>query len=613
MRPSNERLFRRPIHGPSSKLLQFDEKKSPKVTFAENFREYCLNTTLHGLKYIGTVSLTTVERCFFFVSFILVSILSIYFITNVYQKWQSTPIIIGLSPKATHIRDIPFPAVTICNMNQATRTAAEAIKPGTLEKAILNSICSLDGEFNMTNYEGKWSTVRKMLLSATQPCHSMVEACRYAQTTYNCQHIFRPVLTDEGLCCTFNSVDSSFLLWNRTNGGNRTELPDNPFVPIEWTPETGFVGEANNSTFPRYIAGTGANMGLTVVLDANVKDYYCSSTSSYGFKLILHNPTETPKMAEYAHYIQVGTENRIVVTPRISDASYLIRKTSQATRQCVFASEANLSYFRTYSRNNCEMECEARLIQDNCGCVLYYMPKLQEDNKICSKVDAGCYEKIRSSIAQTASNTLSCSCLPGCFEISYSIDRSSADLCVGKFMVRENLLHVNDSYARDNIALVYIFFSETYFRSFSKGELIGFTEFLSNVGGLLGLFMGFSLISLAEVIYFMTLRPLFAKRKEKADRTNQETVVRDRHFNTVYNNMYPIQQKAGAHQRHVHFAGVTRQNEQEVNSMQNWPKQIKLLISSRVQQIAGWMDGAFRLRRTKINRPKQISTLPFYE
>lgn len=92
---------------------------------------------------------------------------------------------------------------------------------------------------------------------------------------------------------------------------------------------------------------------------------------------------------------------------------------------------------------------------------------------------------------------------------------------------------------RENIALVYIFFSETYFRSFSKGELIGFTEFLSNVGGLLGLFMGFSLISLAEVIYFITLRPLFAKRKEKQDRAKQDNFIRDRHFNTVYNNLVP--------------------------------------------------------------------------
>ncbi|XP_062554192.1 pickpocket protein 28 isoform X3 [Armigeres subalbatus] len=591
MRISNERLFHKSYHGLSPKLIQFNQNKAPKVTFAENFQEYCLNTTLHGLKYIGTTSISVVERCFFFISFVLVSILSIYFITNVYQKWQASPIIIGFSPTSTHIRDIPFPAVTICNMNQATRKAAEAIKPNTQDKAILDSICSLDGEFNLTDFEGKWSTVRNMLLSITQPCHNLIRACRYAQNVYNCEHIFRPVLTDEGLCCTFNSVNLSWLLINKDTTAMQVDLPDNPFVPIQWTPETGFIGKQTNSTFPRSVAGTGANMGLSVVLDANVKDYYCSSTSSYGFKLLLHNPTETPKMAEYAHYIQVGTENRIIVSPRISDASFLIRKTSIAQRQCIFASESKLSYFRTYSQNNCEMECEARLVAESCGCVLYYMPKL-EDSKICSKADSGCYEEIRSSIALTSNTTFNCRCLPGCFEINYESDRSSADLNVGDFKVRDHLVNTDGTYASENIALVYIFFSDMFFRRYTKGELIGFTDFLSNIGGLLGLFMGFSLISLAEVIYFMTLRPLFAKRREIQDHIKQDSVFRERHFNTVYNNVFNIQQKA-AHNRHVHFAGDTVNGTEE-------------------EQIVGWMDGAFRLRR-KTNGPKQISTIPFYE
>ncbi|XP_065076029.1 pickpocket protein 28 [Ochlerotatus camptorhynchus] len=609
MRIPNERLFRKTFNGPSSRLLQFGKSKSPKLSFTENFREYCLNTTIHGLKYVGTISLSIMERSFFSISFILVAALSIYFITNVYQKWQSSPIIIGLSPTATHIKEISFPAVTICNMNQATRSAAEVIEHNSVEEAVLNSICSLDGEYNLTNYEGKWSTVRTMLFHVTQPCRVMVKACRYAQKVHKCEHMFRSVLTDEGLCCTFNSVDQAFLLWNKDIAAVQGDMPDNPFQPIEWTPEGGFVGEQTNVTFPRAIAGTGANMGLTVVLDANVQEYFCSSTSSYGFKLMLHNPMETPKMAEFAHYIQVGTENRIIVTPILSDASYLIRKASQAQRQCVFANEANLSYFRTYSRNNCEMECEARLIQENCGCVLYYMPKLKEDTKICSKGDAACYEKIRSSIALTANTTLICSCLPGCSEIAYTMDLSTADLCVGRFKVRESLLDVNESYARENIALVYIFFSEMYFRSFTKGELIGFTDFLSNIGGLLGLFMGFSLISVAEVFYFVTLRPLFAKRKEIQHRTNQEAPVRDRQFNTVYNNVFQIPQKV-TQQHHVHFAD---NDQNEVNQVRNLPKQLKVLISSRVQQITGWVENAFRLRRKTANRTRKISTLPFYE
>lgn len=37
-----------------------------------------------------------------------------------------------------------------------------------------------------------------------------------------------------------------------------------------------------------------------------------------------------------------------------------------------------------------------------------------------------------------------------------------------------------------NVSVVHIFYKNNYFRSQKKNELIGFTEFLSNTGGLLG-------------------------------------------------------------------------------------------------------------------------------
>ncbi|XP_055610822.1 pickpocket protein 28-like [Uranotaenia lowii] len=602
----NERKIQKSNNGIGTRLIRFEKNEISKISLSENLREYCLNTTIHGLKYAGTVSLSIVERGFFIVSFFLVVTLSIYFISNVYQKWQSTPIIIGLNPIATNIKDIPFPAVTICNMNQARRWAAERVKPNSLEQDVLNSICSLDGEFNTSSYVGKWSNVRKMLLSSTQPCDQMLQGCRYAQKIQKCMHMFQPVLTDEGLCCTFNSVDQAHMLQHEDKANAYIPEADNPFEPIEWTPEGGFVGSITNASFPRNIAGIGAHMGLTVVLDANVSDYYCSSTSSYGFKLLLHNPTETPKMADFASYVMVGTENRIIVTPRISDASFLIRKFVQGQRQCVFANEANLSYFKTYSRNNCEMECEARLIQENCGCVLYYMPKLTEDVKICSQADAHCYEEIRTSIAFTSNTSLMCTCLPGCFEISYAMDISTADLCVGKFQVREELLTQNDSYARHNVALVYIFFKDTYFRSFSKGELFGFTDFLSNIGGLLGLFLGFSIISVAEVLYFLTLRPYFAKRRERKSQAAAAPVIprdHERDFHVFYNHVMPQKDTNGT----LPQARYKSQTD-GTTTTRDWPSELKLFITSRVAIATKWVENAFRLQE-----PKKVSTFPFYE
>lgn len=65
------------------------------------------------------------------------------------------------------------------------------------------------------------------------------------------------------------------------------------------------------------------------------------------------------------------------------------------------------------------MECESLATESACGCVRYYMPRLRNDTKICTRQSANCYENIRMDIEKTAV-ALSCTCLPACFEINYS-------------------------------------------------------------------------------------------------------------------------------------------------------------------------------------------------
>lgn len=95
----------------SSELVKFVSKKkeskavekpiqNESAGFRENVQEYLLNSTLHGLRYIGTKTISTFERVFFALAFVLVTILATYFITNIYQKWNDSPIIIGLNPVA---------------------------------------------------------------------------------------------------------------------------------------------------------------------------------------------------------------------------------------------------------------------------------------------------------------------------------------------------------------------------------------------------------------------------------------------------------------------------------------------------------------------------------
>ena len=56
-------------------------------------------------------------------------------------------------------------------------------------------------------------------------------------------------------------------------------------------------------------------------------------------------------------------------------------------------------------------------------------------------------------------------------------------------------------YAKENIAMVRLFVRDPYYTSIKRDVEMTLSSFLGNAGGLVGLFMGFSLISLIEGFY----------------------------------------------------------------------------------------------------------------
>ncbi len=74
-----------------------------------------------------------------------------------------------------------------------------------------------------------------------------------------------------------------------------------------------------------------------------------------------------------------------------------------------------------------------------------------------------------------------------------------------------------DEYVSKNLAVIHVYFKSLHFMQNERGELYGFTDFFSNVGGLLGLCLGFSALSLIEFIYFFTLRLILNIRLPRRD------------------------------------------------------------------------------------------------
>jgi hypothetical protein len=58
-----------------------------------------------------------------------------------------------------------------------------------------------------------------------------------------------------------------------------------PNTTVDWTPEAGYPPNAAPDALPRRPRGAGSHLGFTIVLDAELQEFHCSTTASVGFKV----------------------------------------------------------------------------------------------------------------------------------------------------------------------------------------------------------------------------------------------------------------------------------------------------------------------------------------
>lgn len=104
-------------------------------------------------------------------------------------------------------------AVTICNMNQAKKSAVKEIPYYSIDYSLVQSLCTQSVDENITIPKpGKWPDFKRVLEKVSQSCEDMLIWCSYGGIEYDCMDIFSSILTDEGLCCIFNGLSRRFTM-----------------------------------------------------------------------------------------------------------------------------------------------------------------------------------------------------------------------------------------------------------------------------------------------------------------------------------------------------------------------------------------------------------------
>ncbi|XP_028176949.1 pickpocket protein 28-like [Ostrinia furnacalis] len=505
-------------NGTNIQEVESSKKKKRPRPFRDNLKDFFSNTTLHGFRYVLDERFTLVERIWWVVMVIISIVVCAFFIRKVWVKWDETPVIVSFAETSNSVWHIPFPAVTLCSETKPRQRIFNFTKaskerwsnPSMISDEDLKLyhdmllLCNNDRS-DGPDYADIKSSI-KTLQKLAPPREELFMDCLWQNLT--CPEMFFPTLTKDGYCYTFNmlSADEMFRMENlhkdyyHVGGMNRSK----------WTLERGYPNDETVQTYPlRGPSYGGVEFEVILLTDIRDLDQVCRGPVQ-GFKIWLHSPAELPNMGQNFFRLPIQYQSAAAIMPRVMDTSDGLKHYPPHKRQCYFPDERYLHFFRTYTQRNCELECSSNHTALRCGCVPLYMPH-GPNTKVCGGGKRQCIldalEELslsKSSLRPESKNQVQeCDCLQACTELKYDAEVSQAVYDLTTYRLNPDP-DIAQGWRLPSGLVVY--FSDEIYTSLRRSELYGGVDFLANCGGIMGLFMGFSFLSLVEIIYYFSMR-----------------------------------------------------------------------------------------------------------
>ncbi|CAH1959274.1 unnamed protein product [Acanthoscelides obtectus] len=442
---------------------------------------------------------------------------------QIFDKYINYPVLITFSMKETRLQQIPFPAVTICprakfSLSHFNITAVlEKMKADNITEeeaqkiGYASAVCEFS-HFNKTESYSREGFYK--FLNESRPS-SIFKYCSYLEKEPDCTEFFKPILTEEGVCYSFNILDKTDMFRDNVE----FNLPDfHSTSQIQhWDVESGFTASQIH-TYPQRALRIGQKNAFYVLMKTRKSDieYECPMGES-GYRVILHFPSCYPDVTENHFTVPLGQSVTGVIIPHMIKTSEGVKRFHPQTRDCYFQSERPLKYFKVYTQANCLLECKTNYTLDICGCVGFHMPKT-EGTPICLMEKLySCMENVEWDVFYTVYNDYAvveeevkhpnftqCDCRPMCTDVSYRLEMSQNPILYSPGMFAK--INDKEEFPMMHYSVLNLYFKTNHIETRERNELYSLSDVISNFGGLLGLFTGFSILSATEIVYFLSLR-----------------------------------------------------------------------------------------------------------
>ncbi|XP_048007454.1 pickpocket protein 28-like [Leguminivora glycinivorella] len=550
------------------------------------FHDFAENTTLNGLKYIAGKGFSFLERLFWFSTFVLSTALCVFMVYRSYVKYDTSGVAVTLKERLVPVNEYPFPAVTICPQPRISqkrynytrellnfRLNSEDNSTADLKKLHSTMVFCDNGDEDTSDMLLNYTIDINTFYEVVPKREDIFEECWW-RNEIDCIKKFRPVLTADGICYTFNTLATNDIFRKKSLHQKRYYL-NSSTAQKGWTLEKNY-NTSSSDVFPRRGRANGAYEDLFISLkEVTDRDFTCDRHTRPGYMVYFHHPADMPQGALHNYVAQPGKTTAFAIKLDILDTADELANYSPDIRQCYFPNERYLQFFQKYTSLNCQLECLTNYTVKICGCVSFYMPR-NSSTPVCNADMMLCLEKAVDQYATEEDlhegKPDQCDCLPSCKDLNYD-----ADIVITKLDLKEYYKKVkefdkleiasddyddydddedseDDTYetstevetetvtsddetsveADDNntsvddetetdiqFTEIQIYYRRPRFVAMQRSELVGLSQFLADVGGTLGLFLGFSFLTLAEIFYYFSIKLFCAPKRE--DSKKEET------------------------------------------------------------------------------------------
>ncbi|XP_011187206.2 sodium channel protein Nach [Zeugodacus cucurbitae] len=442
---------------------------------------FCASSSIHGLKYTQDRDTNKVVRFIWMLITLIMFICAILMVYTFYMSYRSNPTRMNIEKDHAPVDSIIFPAVTICpetlyNIEQAkSYLATLKLPPGS---NISQIIPILTASFGFINDDYAYSIPEIELMqqlidinnlstltfmkNLQWNCEDILFRCRFKWRIVDCKQLLGISRTFFGYCCSFNLNQ----------------------------PGLNYTGK---------YALSGLFDGLSLILYYNDTNYGELGAYSDGFKVLLSENDAFPSAHAVIKFTPLKQETFVGIRPTETYCSKEVKALSVEERQCVLSHEFPLKHFEKYVGVNCELECRLQNMLKICGCLTYFFYTNDTQERICSFKDIPCLLDNFATIIGRYRNS-QCYCPNSCELIDFNVELTNADLQI-------DIPTVDQFYngMQENYSVVHIFINNQIYRRIRRDLLSNMVTLVSNLGSAFSLFVGISMISIVEVIYYLTV------------------------------------------------------------------------------------------------------------